>query len=161
MFCHKKYNMDKETANKMLQNVFDACDTTPNTTSFDTILFRSIANTTLVKACKWIAFAMLILVLVSPIAFYSRTGFSVDNLRMSTQVTVNQHTLYDNRFEMILSGDNIDYTGIYCKKLDGTIVIPYYYEADTGKVVIPFDGDSLNIYITCLDGRVIQALLSK
>ena len=161
MLYQKMYSMDKETAKNTLQNVFDACDAKPNTTSFDTIVLRSIANTTLVMTCKWIACIVLVFVLISPLAFYEKEGFSVGNLRMSTQISVNEHHLYEDRFEMILSGDNIDYTGIYCKKQDGTVVVPYYYEIESGKVVIPFDGDSLNIFITCLDGSVVQALLSK
>lgn len=161
MFIQKKYNMNREAAKNALQNVFDACETEPNTTSFDTILIRSIANTTLVTVCRWIATVALVLVLISPLAFYSREGFSVNNFAAKADITINEHHLYKERFEMILSGDNIDYTGIYCKKNDGTVVVPYFYEEETGRVVIPFDGDSLNIYITCLDGRVVQALLSK
>jgi len=157
----KIYKMNREEADRMLKSVFAATDVEPNKSSFDTILLRTIANTTMVKTCKWIAIVMLALVIASPLFFKSSDNFSVKDMSVSSQVTVMNHQLYEDRFEMVLSGTNIDYYGIYCKKLDGTIVMPRKINENEHLVVIPFDGDSLNIYITCLDGRVVQALLSK
>ena len=157
----KIYKMNRKEADQMLKNVFEASDVKPSTVSFDTIILRTIASTTLVKSCMWIAVAMLVLVVAAPIAFHSPSNFSVNDMSVSSQVTVLNHQLYDDRFEMVLSGTNIDYAGIYCKKLDGTVVIPKLSDENEHLVVIPFDGDSLNIYITCADGRVVQALLSK
>ena len=57
------------------------------------------------------------------------------------------------------SGTNIDYLGIYCKKNDGSVVMPT--RSDSEIVIIPYDGEALNIFITCTDGRVVQALLSQ
>ena len=96
----KIYNMDRKAANKMLQNIFEACEQQPNATSFDTILFRSIANTTLVRTCKWIAIVMLFLTIASPLAFKNETGFSVGDMSIKSQVTVVSHNLYDDRFEL-------------------------------------------------------------
>ena len=161
MFHNKIYKVDRKAADKMLQNVFASTETKPNSTSFNMILLRTMANTTMIKACRIIATIMLVLVLISPIAFAD--GRNVNNkISIPTdRVTVLQHHLYEDRFEMILAGDSIDYTGIYCKKLDGSVVIPTKSSEDEHLVVIPFDGDSLNIYITCSDGKVIQALLSR
>lgn len=158
----KIYKLNRKEADQMLKNIFEANSVKPNRSSFDSILFKTIASTTLVKSCKWMAAALLVLVILAPLSFRNQNNnFSVEDMSASSQVTVVNHQLLDNAFEMILSGQNIDYTGIYCKKLDGTIVIPNKLDESQGLVVIPFDGDSLNIYITCKDGRVVQALLSK
>lgn len=155
------YKMDKKTASETLKNVFEANNTTPNKVSFDALVLRTKANTTVVKTCKWIAIVSLLLVTIAPLAFHSGQKFSVNNMNVSSQMTVVDHELYEDHFEMILSGDLINYSGIYCKKLDGTIVIPTVSDRNSRTVIIPFDGDPLNIYIPCSDGKVVQAILSK
>lgn len=157
----KIYKMDRKTASRTLQNVFEASNTAPNRVPFDKIVLRTIANTTMVRICKWIAVAMLILVLISPLAFLENDNFEVSNLRAATQVSVVDHEMYDGYFEMKLSGDTIDYSGIYCKKTDGTIVLPTLSDKESHIVRIPFDKDELNIYIPCTDGKVVQAILAQ
>ena len=157
----KTYSMNRKKANETLQNVFEACETTPNSVSFTTLVIRTRANTTLVSTCKWISVVALILVILSPLAFHSHGKLEVTDAKAITQVSVVSHRLYSDHFEMKLSGSEIDYGGIYCKKLDGTIVIPTVSDAEEGIVEIPFDGDSINIYIPYGDGGILQALLSK
>lgn len=161
MIRQKKYKMSRKEASKTLQSIFENSEVKPNTTSFDIILLRTISNTTLVRVCKIISIIMLVLVIASPLAFRNSSELKVTGNAMTSKVTVVEHHLEDNSFTMILSGENIDYGSIYCKKLDGTVIIPSIVNAEEGRVVIPFDGDSLNIYITCKDGKVVQALLSK
>ena len=67
---NKTYSINRKAANEALQNVFAACEQTPNTQSLDALLFKNIANTTLVKTGKWLSIALLLLVLLSPLAFY-------------------------------------------------------------------------------------------
>ena len=155
------YKMDKKAASETLKNVFEANNAVPNKTSLDMLVLRTRTNTTLVRSCKWIAIVMLILVILSPLAFHNEQSFSVSNMKASTQVSVVDHTLYSDHFEMVLSGDMIDYDGIYCKKPDGTVVMPISADALSHIVEIPFDGELLNIYIPCTDGKIIQAVLSK
>lgn len=161
MMRQKKYSMNRKDANRTLQNVFEACDAAPNSVSFTTLVIRTKANTTLVSVCKWISVVALILVILSPIAFYDHGKFDTTGIEQTEKISVLSHKLYNDHFEMVLSGNDIDYGGIYCKKLNGTVVIPSSADAETGIVEIPFDGDSLNIYIPCSDGSVTQALLSK
>lgn len=157
----KVYKLSRKEADRMLKNVFEASAVEPNKSSFDMILLRTIASTTLVKTCKWISVAVLVLVIACPLAFKSHSNFLVNDMRASSQVTVVNHNLNGDRFEMTLTGTNIDYRGIYCKKNDGTVVMPIISSEKEQFVVIPFDGETLNIYITCNDGKVVQALLSK
>lgn len=154
--------MDINTANQTLQNVFAACNKKPNTIPFDKLVLRGLAQTTLVSICKWSAAVFLLLVLLSPLAFRN-PDFSVSSKGFGQRIAIVDHHLYTSSFEMELSGGNIDYTNIYAKKPDGTVVFPSSVSLNgkTMTVRIPYDGTSLNIYIPDTDGNIIQAVLSK
>lgn len=160
MFFKKKYSMDMDTANQTLQNVFAACNQQPNTIPFDKLVLKGLAQTTLVKGCKWSAAGFLLLVLLAPLAFRN-TDFTVSSRGFGQQIAIEDHQLYENYFIMRLSGENVDYDNIYAKKTDGTVVFPSSVDPAERSVVIPYDGSSLNIYIPDSSGNVLQAILSE
>ena len=103
---------------------------------------------------------LLIFLLVTPLAFRN-DSFKVSKAAVMTDITVVEHHLYDDRFEMIMNGNGIEYSGIYCKKANGSVVLPLRSDPLTCTVEIPFDGDPLNIFIPCSSGKVVQAILSN
>ena len=155
----KKYNLNKKLADKTLKNVLEACEYAPNSQSFDYILAKNIANTTLVKMGERIAVILLILVLLSPLVFTSVKK----NSALQNEVTVVSHELDKSQgvFVMQLRGAGIEYSGIYAKNESGDIIIPDRVEEETGTVWIPFSGGLINIYVPSDDGTVMQAVLSK
>ena len=157
-----KYTMDMTTANSILQNVFIAGEQSPNTTPFDKIVLRSRAKTTLVTACMWVGIVMLLLVLLSPLAFHSQE-LKVTSFEADKNIQIASHQLYSSEFVMMISGEMLDYKNIYAVKDDGTMVFPsrIRFVNDQTEVTIPYDGTSLNIYIPDLDGNVMQAILSE
>ncbi len=157
-----KYTMDMATANNILQNVFIAGDQKPNTIPFDKIVLRSKAKTTLVTSCMWIAIAMLLLTLLSPLAFHSQE-VKVTDFGAAKTLEITSHQLYTTEFVMMISGDKLDYRNIYAMKDDGTAIFPssIRFVNEQTEVTIPYDGDALNIYIPDLDGNVMQAVLSS
>ena len=158
---NKTYSINRKAANEALQNVFAACEQTPNTQSLDALLFKNIANTTLVKAGKWMSVALLILVLFSPVVFYM-AGKDAESKPHRADITVTDHYLdKDNGyFVMELSGTDIYYDGIYAKKADGSVIYPA--ETDkAGTVKFRFETGTLNIYIPDTEGGIVQAVLSK
>ncbi len=157
-----KYTMDMTTANNILQNVFIAGEQAPNTTPFDKIVLRSKAQTTMVTACMWIGIVMLLLTLLSPLAFSSR-DFKVEQPRSTRSLQIVSHKLYTSEFVMMIEGDKLDYQNIYALKNDGEVVFPskiQFVNGDT-EVTIPYDGEQLNLYIPDLDGNILQAILSE
>lgn len=160
MFFKKKYSMDMNTANQTLQNVFAACNQQPNTIPFDKLVLKGLAQTTLVKFCKWSAAVFLLLVLLAPLTFRN-PDFIVSSKGFGQQIAIEDHQLYEDHFIMRLSGENVDYDNIYAKKPDGTVVFPSSADPSERSVVIPYDGSSLNIYIPDNSGNVLQALLSE
>lgn len=163
----RKYNMDKQTANAILQNVFAAGEQLPNTTPFDKLVLRGMAQTTLVTSCMWTAIVMLVLVLVCPFAFRAN-DLNVSNAASVKSVQIVAHQLYSDEFVMVLEGSTIDYQSIYSRKADGNIVFPTHIRFVNGlngatniEVTFPYDGDALNIYIPDSNGEVLQAVLSQ
>ena len=155
------YSINKNAANEALQNVFAACDQTPNTQSLDVLLLKNIANTTLVKSGKWMSAVLLVLILLCPLVFYWE-GRSVPETTHKADITVTDHYMDEDNgcFVMKLSGSDIDYNGIYARKDDGTVVYPI--EADTdGTVRFRFESGTLNIFIPDTEGGIVQAVLSK
>ena len=158
---NKTYSINRKAANEALQNVFAACDQTPNTQSLDALLFKNIANTTLVKTGKWLSVGLLVLILLSPTVFYL-AGQNAQKAPHKTDITITDHYLdkENERFVMILSGTNIDYDGIYAKKEDGSLLFPVETDPD-GVVKFHFESGTLNIFIPDTEGGVVQAVLSK
>ena len=157
---NKIYSINKKAANEALQNVFAACEQTPNTKSLDALLFKNIANTTLVKVGKWLGVALLVLTLLSPLAFYT-AGKDETAGPKRTDIKVTQHYLDEDNgcFVMNISGSNIYYEGIYARKEDGSTVYPI--EAADGIVKFRFESGTLNIFIPDTEGGIVQAVLSR
>ena len=158
---NKIYSIDRKAANEALQNVFAACEQTPNTQSLDVLLFKNIANTTLVKLGKWLSVALLVLIMLCPLVFYI-AGKQHEDVRGKTDIKVTEHYIdeADQCFVMTLSGDDIYYEGIYAKKEDGSVIYPLSVEPD-GTVRFHFESGTLNIYIPDTEGGIVQAVLSK
>ena len=155
------YSINRKAANEALQNVFAACDQTPNTQSLDVLLFKNIANTTLVKTGKWLSVALLVLILFSPTVFYM-AGKNSQKEPHKTDITVTNHYLdkENDCFVMELKGTGIDYDGIYAKKDDGSLVYPMSVDP-AGVVKFHFESGTLNIFIPDTEGGIVQAVLSK
>ena len=158
---NKIYSINKKVANETLQNVFAACEQTPNTRSLDALLFKNIANTTLVKTGKWMAVALLVLILFSPFVFYV-AGKEAKTKPHKTDIIVTQHYLDEENgyFVFRLSGSDIYYEGIYAKSGDGTVIYPVE-TSDDGTVKFRFKEGTLNIFIPDTEGGAVQAVLSK
>ncbi len=158
---NKVYSINKKAANEALQNVFAACEQTPNTQSLDALLFKNIANTTLVKVGKWLSIALLVLILFCPVVFYM-AGKEQATQDHRTNIKVTGHYLDEENgcFVMQLSGDDIDYEGIYAKKENGSVIRPVETD-ENGTVKFRFESGTLNIFIPDTEGGIVQAVLSK
>ena len=158
---NKIYSINKKAANEALQNVFAACEQTPNTQSLDALLFKNIANTTLVKLGKWLSIALMLLILMCPLVFYM-AGQDQSTRPHKTDIVVTGHYLDEENkcFVMNISGTDIDYDGIYAKKENGSVVYPTETDKN-GTVKFHFESGTLNIFIPDTEGGIVQAVLSK
>lgn len=155
----KKIKLDRNTADDILQNVFEECNVAPNEVPFDKIVLRSTAETKGVRFIKYFALAILVLVIVSPLAFKQSDKFGL--AQSAKSITIENHSLYEHYFVITLSGNKIDYNSIYAQKENGAYIYPDSIDTEAGLVIFPYDGDALNIYISSLDGEKIHAVLAE
>ena len=158
---NKVYSINRKAANEALQNVFAACEQTPNTQSLDALLFKNIANTTLVKLGKWLSIALLLLILLCPLVFYM-AGKNAGTKTHKAEIAVTNHYLDEENdcFVMELSGNDIYYEGIYAKNETGSVIYPIETDQN-GTVKFHFESGTLNIFIPDTEGGIVQAVLSK
>ncbi|MCR4655808.1 MAG: hypothetical protein K5770_06220 [Lachnospiraceae bacterium] len=159
MIGRKRYSMDLKSADATLQSVLKECNKEPNTVPFDRLVHMNTVNVAFAKICRIASLCLLVLISVSPLAFID-TGFSVKNSGLMEKIIVSDHELYSDHFVLRLSGDNIEYDDIYAVQSDGDYIFPSATDRETGEVVFPFEGKTLNIYIPDSNGKVLQAILS-
>ena len=159
MIGRKKYSMDLKSANDILQNVLKENNKEPNTVPFDRLVLTNTVNVAFAKIGRIASLCLLVLIALSPLAFRD-PGFSVKNSGLIEKIIVTDHQLYPDRFVLYLKGSNINFGDIYARKSDGTFVFPEAIDEDAGEVTFPFEGQSLNIYIPDINGKVLQAILS-
>ena len=157
----KNFRMKRKVASATLQKVLQECDMTPNRVSFDRLVIRTAAATKLPGVCKYISFIFLLLIMLSPLAFRRNISLVVINRAFGQTVEIEDHTLYEDYFEMTLKGNDIDYDGIYAKKPDGSVVFPYKTDVSTGLVIFLYDGSEMNIHIPDKSRNVLLAVLSE
>ncbi|MCR5735886.1 MAG: hypothetical protein K6G22_14895 [Lachnospiraceae bacterium] len=160
MFKKKKYNLDINTADQTLQNVFKSLDKKPNTIPFDKLVLRNAVNRTYTKVSLSVSLTLLLLILVAPLFFINRE-FRVESTGLKQSIIVTDHRFNGDNFIMTLSGTMIDYDDIYARLPDGTFVFPLSADEETGEVVFPYSGSSLNIFVPDVNGKLLHAILSK
>lgn len=162
MFFSKnsKYEMNKETANAALQNVFAACDKAPNTIPFDKLLLREKLNTHIYDRLVVLVLLLLLFTFLSPLAIVPVSEF-LERVFAPEKVQMTDNYVEDGFLYIQLKGDNILYEDAYLERSDGTIVPAASYDIKTKTICFPFveDGES-NIYIPVTDSSPLHLLLS-
>lgn len=152
--------VDKAQANETLQNVFEACNQTPNAVSVDQLIEQKKAMVHPYNVWIVVSIVALILTFLSPLALNPMSN-RVKNGSSSTDITITSHQIDDGHFKMTLSGDFIDYSSIYALDSKGKKIYPDSYSAADGTVSIPYSGDrELNIYISDYNAKQLHLLLS-
>lgn len=156
----RKYNMDMETANQTLQNVFAACNQKPNTIPFEKIVLRKKAKTAAVVGCKYISILFLILTLLSPLCFINDSIKVYNTKGVSSHVIIEEHSFENDCFTIKLKGDRINYDEISICYEDGTVGAPDEIIPSEGIVRIHQPYGTINIYVPDYDGNTLHAVLT-
>lgn len=157
----KHYNMSKKAANDTLKNVLAACNMESDNINFDLLVFKGMAQTNYVDACKWIAIGFLFLVLISPLALINNDiKIESRNILNNDRIIIEDHTLENDRFTLKLAGDDIEYDAIYAEAADGTVVFPVSTDPDADLVTFPYNNEPITIHIRDRNGHTLDAVLS-
>ena len=158
MANQNKYNLDKEVANDMLNNILDSCNIPPSSEDIETVMLKKDLERKPLSALLHLAAFFLLLTMLCPLAFKKDPNFSL--VKSSKTVAVTDHILYDDCFVMTITG-SADYKNIKAAKNDGALLFPDIIDESTGLIIFPYDGEALNIYIPTNSGECIQAVLNE
>ncbi len=162
MFFSKKkiYQMDMEQANAMLQNIFAACDQTPNTIPFDKLVLRRKLNTA--KYTRWIVITAvsLLLTFFSPLAIVPASE-KLDQLFTPEPVELVSDYCENNILYLELSHGNILYQEAYIETLDGKKEYCISFDKESCTIAFPYITESeCNIYIPVKNNAPLHLLFT-
>lgn len=151
-----EFHMNKEDADKLLQNVFEAAGKQPNTIPFDKLLLRRKIQTTNLFIARGAALIILILTFISPLVFRQA------QLSMRRPVIIDNY-LYNEQLYITISSHSkgVDYEKTYAKNDQGTQLLPTYIDRKNRLIAFDTEDKSLNIYITNYAGNITHAIYTS
>jgi hypothetical protein len=156
----KKYEINTDRANDILQNVFAAGSLPPNTVPFDKLVLRGKLNTRLFDLPLFFAGLLLVLTFVCPLCIVPLAerldpAYSTGYARL-VEDYVEEDCLY-----LKVEGRRILYGEAYLETADGQTCHVLSYDRASGILCFPYISDSeTNIYIPVKDGAPLHLLLS-
>lgn len=158
-FNNKKYQLNSKQANDTLQNIFVACDRTPNTTSFDKILLRQKANTRTYDILLFVTMLLFIITFFLPLVL-TPSDYLLRSDSASEQIVLVSDTLHDNVLSLTLSGDGILFDEAYQETDTGIREQALSYDQETGTICFAYHHTETNIYIPSEKAPTLHLLLS-
>ena len=142
--------LNEQKADELLQNVFRAAGREPNTTPIGELTNKRENKLKSLKNARILAMCLLVLVLISPVAFRN----SLLNELGRPEVT--DDVLAAGNLTLFLrdTGSGIDYEGIVAKTKEGRTILPSACSQKTATVTfrVPEDGSDLSIFIPSKTG---------
>lgn len=161
MFKKKKtYSMDINTAGKMLENVFAACDTKPNEIPFDKIVLRSRQNLFTDNLFIVLSIVLFVVTFLVPLFFPHSPIFMSLDKDSGRPLKVVAHEMTDDSFSITFEGSSLDIESCYMLGADDTTVTAIEYNRFDNTIVFPYVPQEYNIYIFDVNGRFMHLLLA-
>ena len=158
MFRKKKtYQMDIKSADTTLQNIFAACNETPNTVPFDKLLLRQKAHTRNYDILLAIIALIIFITLLAPLpflAFRETVNYS--------PVILEEHYVSNDRLHLVLDTGNheIKYEEAYLVSATGTVYEIVSYDDRAHSLCFPYVPYECNIYIPYGNDLQLHLLIS-
>ena len=158
MFRKKKtYQMDIKSADTTLQNIFAACNETPNTVPFDKLLLRQKAHTRNYDILLAIIALIIFITLLAPLpflAFREHVNYS--------PVILEEHYVSNDRLHLVLDTGNheIKYEEAYLVSATGTVYEIVSYDDSAHSLCFPYVPYECNIYIPYGNDLQLHLLIS-
>lgn len=158
MFRKKKtYQMDMKSADTTLQNIFAACNETPNTVPFDKLLLRQKAHTRDYDILLTIMAFIILLTLLAPLpflAFKETVNYS--------PIVLEEHFVSNNKLHLVLDTGNheIQYEEAYLVSATGSIYEVVSYDDKAHSLCFPYVPYECDIYIPYGEDLLLHLLIS-
>lgn len=149
--------LNEKKADELLQNVFKATGKEPNATPLKKLASYRVSKLRGLNNARILAMFLLVLVLISPVAF--RDSF----LNSLTGPVVTEDLYVNGRLTLFLrdTGSGIDYVHIYAKTKDGKTVLPESVSLTQESVTFLVPESDLAIFIPSRTGRTTPIYFSK
>lgn len=156
----RKYDIDIKTADKMLQNVFAACDTTPNRVPFDKIVLRSRISLLAENILLIIAIVLFVASFIVPLTFPHSNAFISLSEDSGREITLVDHGMTEDSFWITFGGNPLDFNECYMEGADGHIEQAEKYDRFTNTIEFSYTPMEYNIYIFDVRGKRMHLLLT-
>ena len=144
--CFKQeYQLDIKSADQTLQNIFAACNVSPNTVPFDKLILRQKVRLRPYNICLIITFILLLLTLTAPLPFF----YLYYPGKEAHAITLNQHYVEDNILYIKVAPchGSIDRTNSYLITASGEKIDALSYDQENHILAFPYLDEECNIYI--------------
>ena len=157
----KNYKLDVKTADDVLQNVFAACDVSPNTIPLDKILKRTKLNLVSDNLLIILAGLLLALTLLIPTTFPHEDYLISVSHDSDRPLTVTSLDIKDSEFSLSFDGNLLDASECFMTDEKDRVIGPSEYIEEENTILFPFDEMmEYNIFIYDVNGRSIHLLLT-
>lgn len=159
-FRKKTYQIDIQKADSALQNIFAACNQSPNTIPFDKLVLRQKANTQIYNRLLIATAIILLFTFLAPFYIVPLSHVTEKLFTPEPVVLLNDY-LEDDILYLQLAGDNILYEEAYLETHDGQRIAAVYHDKAKQLIGFPFpeEGES-NIYIPIKNSEPLHFLLT-
>lgn len=156
----KKSQMDLETADAILQNVFKACDAEPNKISLKKLEEKAAVNYRTDNVLIIVAAVLLFISILIPLFFKSAQFFVSVDEKSSRPLAITSHEMTTEQLSMSFEGPKVDISKTYIEANDGTIIKPINFDSSKNAVTFPGLTQEANIYIYDINGKCLHLLLT-
>lgn len=156
----KTYQMDIKQADSALQNIFEACNQSPNTIPFDKLVLRRKANTKIYNRLLTASAIILLITFLSPFYIVPVSRVTEKLFTPKPVVLINDY-LEEDILYLQFTGDNILYEEAYLETPDGQKIYAIIYDAKKQLIGFPYIEEAeSNIYIPIKNNTPLHFLLS-
>lgn len=141
----KRYQMDQSVAEGTLQNIFAACNQTPNVTPFKDIVKNSHPDNKLINLGIWFSILFFILSLLSPLTF--------------TQTDLKEYYSDSKYVYLDCSGKLLVPAECYMLDSAGQAYSYYSFNAQNNTIIFPKPESDATIHLIFSNGKEIQRKL--
>ncbi|MCR4728174.1 MAG: hypothetical protein K5796_05975 [Lachnospiraceae bacterium] len=155
----EKYNIDLNSADRILQGVFAESHVEPNTVSFENIVKRSRLNLVSDNIYLFVTAFLFVAILLCPLFMPKGSVFMSVEPSKGRELSIVSHTMSNGLFSITLDGAMIDVTETYIVDAEGNESAPVSYDSSNNTLVFSLEQGEHNIYIYDIDGRCLHLLL--
>lgn len=163
--CHlsnktKKFKLDSNAANDMLQNILKSCDIEPNDIPLNILEVRHTQKFIHLHIARAVCIVLFLLTLFSPFAFVQPTDKVIVEHRVLHTLNVIEHRHEgDNFYIRLNSSFAVDLNASYIETDSGFKSEVIEYDARLNQLVFPYPIENATIYIYTTDGSLLQLYL--